>query len=75
MSDTTKTGINLNFETAENITLLSLLDQYRYLSKELKEHREEGKYLHPEDAYNSEFKLLPALRIIIEYYGGDVNER
>lgn len=77
MSDRYKTGINLSYEIADGITLLCLQDQYNYLTKDLKEHKEnpEEHYLHPLDAYNAEFKLLPALKTIIEYYGGDVNER
>ena len=76
MSDRYKTGINLSYEVADGITLLCLQDHYHYLTKELKEYREnpEKKYLHPVDAFNSEFNLIPALKTIIEYYGGDVDE-
>lgn len=69
--DTTKTGIELDYETADKITVLTLLDQLHYLEKELDEHRE-GEYMHPEDAYKSEFKLIPALKTILHYYGEDV---
>lgn len=78
MTDFTKTGVNLSYEIADAITLQCLLDSYDHLTKELKKYREDpvNNYLHPDDAFNSEFKLIPALKTIIEHwYGGDVDER
>ena len=63
------TKFEIDYEVADRITLLSLKDNLEYLKKELKEHRE-GAYMHPEDAYNSEFKLIPALELLIHFYGG-----
>ncbi len=65
------TGIELDYETADKITVLTLLDHLKYLQKEIEEHRN-GEYLHPEDAYNSEFKYIPALKVILQYYGENV---
>ena len=64
------TGIELDWETADRITLLVLKDQLKYLKEELRQHQEDGQYMHPEDAYNSAFKLIPSLEILIHYYGG-----
>lgn len=63
-----KPKLELDYETADKITVLILKDQLQYLQKELDNHRN-GSYLHPEDAYNSEFKLIPALKTILNYYG------
>lgn len=64
------TGLQLDWETADRITVLTLKEQRDYLKEELRLHQEEGQYLHPEDAYNSAFKLIPALELLIDYYGG-----
>jgi hypothetical protein len=60
--------LEIDFETADRITLITLKDNRKYLKKELKRHRM-GEWLHPEDVvYNTQ--LLEALDIIIDYYGG-----
>ena len=64
------TGLQLDWETADRITVLAMKDQLGYLKEELRLHQEEGQYLHPEDAYKSAFKLIPALELLIDYYGG-----
>ena len=63
-------GITLDFETADRITVLTLQDQLKYLKEEVRLHVEEGQYLHPEDYHNSMTKLIPALELLIPYYGG-----
>jgi len=65
-------GLTIPFETADYITLANLQDQYNYLKEELRLHLEEGKYLHKEDAYNSQFRIIPSLEVLIEYYGGNI---
>ena len=62
-------AIELDIEVANGITLATLKENMEYLKKELDEHRN-GAWMHPEDAYNSEFVLIPALTILIDYYGG-----
>jgi hypothetical protein len=52
--------------------LATLQDQLSYLKEEIRLHTEEGKYLHPEDYYNSMTKYIPALEVLIPYYGGSV---
>ena len=60
--------LEIDIETAERITLLSLKDHRKYLKKELKAHKK-GAWLHPEDVvYNT--KLVEAIDVIIHYYGG-----
>lgn len=60
--------LELDFETAERITLLSLKDQRSYLKKELRDYKK-GAYLHPEDVVKNQ-ELVEAMDVIIKYYGG-----
>lgn len=60
----------IDAETADRITLQCLKDHLAYLQEEIKDHKENGSYMHPEDVYNSENVLIPALETIIDYYGG-----
>lgn len=62
--------LEIDYETADRITLLTLKDQRKYLKKELDDFKE-GHYLHPEDVANN-IKLIAALDVIIPYYGGTV---
>jgi len=61
-------GLEIDYETADRITLLCLKDQRLYLQTELDAY-DEGKWLHPEDVVNNQ-KLIKALDAIISYYGG-----
>ena len=63
-------GIKLDFDTADRITLLVLHDQLKYLRKELEDFKD-GKWLHPEDVANN-IKIIAALELLIPYYGGTV---
>jgi hypothetical protein len=63
-------GLEIDFETADRITLLSLKDHLAYLKEEVRLHVEEGQWLHPEDYHKSMTQLIPALETIIDYYGG-----
>jgi hypothetical protein len=62
-------GLTIDFETADRITILTLLSQVGYLKEELRAHVEEGKWLHPEDKAHS-MMLIPAIELIIDYFGG-----
>lgn len=66
------TGITLDYETADRIALLALKDHLQYLEDEVKEHEENGQYMHPRDYDDSKTKLIPALRVVIDYYGGSL---
>jgi hypothetical protein len=65
-------GLTIPFEVADGITLATLQEQRNYLKEEIRLHVEEGQYLHPEDYHNSMTKLIPALEVLIPYYGGQL---
>lgn len=65
-------GLTIDFETADRITLCCMKEQLGYLKEEIRLHVEEGKYLHPEDYHNSMTKYIPALELLIDYFGGSV---
>jgi hypothetical protein len=59
--------LEIDFETADRITVLTLKEQRRYLKKELADFKKGG-YLHPEDVVNNT-RLVQALDDVIKYYG------
>lgn len=63
-------GLQLDYEIADKITIANLRDQVAYLREEIRKHMEEGAYLHPEDLDDSQYRLIPAMEMIIKYYGG-----
>lgn len=63
-------GLELDYETADRIALLSLKDHLAYLKEEVRLHVEEGQWLHPEDYHKSMTQLIPSLETLIDYYGG-----
>lgn len=65
-------GLTIDWETADRITTINLQNARKYLLQELKENKENGAWLHPEDVIFSEDVLIPALETIIKYYGGEV---
>jgi hypothetical protein len=62
--------LEIPFEIADGIVLASLKNQVDYLKEEIRLHVEEGGYLHPEDYHNSMVNLIPAMELLIDYYGG-----
>lgn len=63
-------GLELDYETADRITVLVMKDQLAYLKEEIRLHVEEGKYLHAEDYHKSMTEYIPALELLIKYFGG-----
>jgi hypothetical protein len=63
-----KKGLEIDYEIADRIALLSLKDLRKYLKKDL-EDQSEGKWLHPEDVVRHA-ELIKAIELIISYYGG-----
>ena len=63
-------GLMLDYDIADKITLLSLQDHLKCLRKELEDFKDR-KWLHPEDVANN-IKLISALELLIPYYGGTV---
>ena len=60
--------LEIDFETADRITLLTLKEQRRYLKKELRDFKK-GEYLHPEDVANNT-RVIDALDLVIKHFGG-----
>ena len=65
-------GLELDFETADRITVLTLKEQRAYLVKEVNDHERKGSYMHPEDYHASMTRLIPALEVLIPYFGGSL---
>lgn len=59
--------IELDGETADRITVLTLKDYRSYLKKELSQFKK-GEYLHPEDVAGN-IKAIEALNLIIKHFG------
>ena len=60
--------LEIDFETADRITLITLKEQRRYLKKELADFKK-GKWLHPEDVVNNT-RVVQALDVVIKHFGG-----
>jgi hypothetical protein len=63
-----KNKLEIDVETADRITVISLKEHRGYLKKELKKFKK-GEYLHPEDVVENT-RLVQAMDLIIKYYGG-----
>ena len=63
-----KGKLEIDFEIADRITVISLKEQRSYLKKELRQFKK-GEYLHPEDVGNN-IQIIAAMDLIIKYYGG-----
>ena len=61
-------GLMIDFETADRITLLTLINQRKYLKNELKDYRQ-GQWLHSEDLFRNA-EIIAVLDILIPYFGG-----
>ena len=65
-------SIAIDVETGDRIALCVLQDHYKYLTEEVQRHLQEGQYLHPVDLAHSQNKLIPALELLISYFGGEL---
>ena len=63
-----KGKLEIDFETADRITVITLKEQRKYLKKELAAFKK-GEYLHPEDVVNNT-RVVQALDTVIKYFGG-----
>jgi hypothetical protein len=70
MTMTKKIGTLVSFEAADTIALASMEDQLKFLKKQLKRHLKHGEWMHPEDVTRFQNVVIPALKEVIEYYGG-----
>ena len=72
-------GLQLDMETANNITRLSLTDYRDYLQSEIDQweanpkddDNPEGYWLHPED-YARNFKTIKRINKVLEDFGGEL---
>ena len=60
--------LEIDFETADRIAVLTMKEQRKYLKKELADFKK-GEYLHPEDVVLNT-RLVQALDLVIKHYGG-----
>jgi hypothetical protein len=60
--------LEIDFETADRIAVLTMKEQRKYLKKELADFKK-GEYLHPEDVVNNT-RVIQALDLVIKHYGG-----
>ena len=62
-------GLEIDFDTADRITLLTLINQRNILSKQLEDYFKKDKWLHADDVIRYT-ETTKALELIISYYGG-----
>ena len=63
-------GLVIDWECADRIVLASLKDQLRTHQDQVRGKEERGEWMHEEDYANSKLKYIPALELLIDYYGG-----
>jgi hypothetical protein len=63
-------GLEIDYETADRITICTLKDHLSYLQEEVRAHEQDGAWMHPEDYHESQTRLIPALKLIIKHFGG-----
>lgn len=63
--------MSIPFEVADGITLANMQGHLKLLKKELKDYDAGNFWMHPEDAEIFRLHLIPSLKTLIEYYGGD----
>jgi hypothetical protein len=64
------TGIKLDYETADQITLAVMQEHCAMLKAEIEQHMEKGTYMHPDDLARNQQEIIPALETLIRYFGG-----
>lgn len=72
-------GLKLDYETANNITRLTLTDARDYMQSELDqwtanprdEDNPDGYWMHPEDVV-ANMKHIKQINFILEYFGGEL---
>lgn len=62
-------GIEIDHETADRITVSNLKNQLDLLKKQVKDHEKRGQYMHAEDYDKAKTKLIPSFKLLIEYFG------
>lgn len=67
-------GLTISWEAADSITLANLKDHLQFLEEELIAYENDKSYMHPEDIEKSRDVIIPALKLIIDYYSGPNDE-
>jgi hypothetical protein len=60
--------LEIDVDTADRITVITLKEQRRYLKKELADFKK-GQYLHPEDVSGNQI-MVHHLDAVIKHFGG-----
>lgn len=71
MKESSTVGLTIPYDVADNITKITLIDHLNYLREEVRLHVEQGKYMHPEDYQSHTVKLIPALELVVDFFGGE----
>lgn len=62
--------LGLSYEAADAVTLLVMQDQLKLLKRSVKDHLKKGEYMHPDDLVQNQTVLIPALKVLVHYFGG-----
>lgn len=64
--------LEIDWDTADRITLLNLIDARKTAFNQLRDHQKNPKknWMHPEDVANAPIQIAH-LDAVIKYYGGD----
>jgi hypothetical protein len=65
-------GLNIPYEVADGIALAVMQDHLKMIKEEIRQHTEEGRWMHPEDYHSNMTQLIPALETLIVYFGGSI---
>lgn len=62
-------SLEIDWDAADRITLAVLVDHLKLLREEIRAKDEDGSYMHPVDYTKAKEELIPALKVLIPYYG------
>lgn len=67
-------GIVLDWEVADSIALSVMVDHHKMIKQQMTDHRVNKTWMHPEDVVKN-MEVLDATKVLIEYFGGNVNDK
>ena len=62
--------LEIPFEVADGITLANLQEQCKTLEEWTEAHERGEENMHPDDYHRNRVELIPAMKVLIEYFGG-----
>lgn len=65
-------GLEIDWETADKITIAVLVEHLAMIKDEVNTHETKGAWMHPDDLEFNKSKLIPALEVLIPYFGGEL---